>query len=146
MHAITGIHDFKTMRVTGVTKGKPIHILIDIGSTHNFMDLDVAKNLGCKLEPITPFAVPVADGNKIHNSYICKGFSSKMKGVKFTTDLITIPLGGCDMVLGVQWLVTLVMLISHGFLVLESETVLDKRDKDSLEEKVVDKCQKEEKA
>ncbi|KAG8371220.1 hypothetical protein BUALT_Bualt13G0064900 [Buddleja alternifolia] len=107
MHAITGIHDFKTMRITGVLKGKPIHILIDTGSTHNFMDLEAAKTLGCKLEPITPFAVSVADGNKIHSSYICKGFSWKMQGVQFTADLMTIPLGGCDMVLGVQWLVTM---------------------------------------
>ncbi|KAG8380554.1 hypothetical protein BUALT_Bualt06G0027700 [Buddleja alternifolia] len=78
MHDITGIHDL-TMRVTGVMKGKPIHILIDTGSTHNFMDLDAAKKLGCKLEPNTPFAVSVADGNKIHSSYICKGFSWKMQ-------------------------------------------------------------------
>ncbi|KAG8386879.1 hypothetical protein BUALT_Bualt03G0194800 [Buddleja alternifolia] len=44
MHAITGIHDFKIKRVT---KGKPIHILIDTRSTHNFIDLEVSKRLGC---------------------------------------------------------------------------------------------------
>ncbi|KAG8374898.1 hypothetical protein BUALT_Bualt10G0043500 [Buddleja alternifolia] len=107
MHAITCIHDFKTMRVTGILKVKTIHILIDTGSTHNFTDIEAAKLLGCNLEPMIPFAVSVADGNKIHSSFICRYFSWKMQGVTFTTDLMTIPLGGCDMVLGVQWLATL---------------------------------------
>ncbi|KAG8368991.1 hypothetical protein BUALT_Bualt15G0103800 [Buddleja alternifolia] len=107
MHAMTGIHDYKTMRVTRITKGKPIHILIDTGSTHNFIDLEAAKRLGCKLQPMTPFVVSVADGNKIHSSFIWRNFSWKMQGVKFIADLMTIPLGGCDMVLGIQWLITL---------------------------------------
>ncbi|KAG8390797.1 hypothetical protein BUALT_Bualt01G0120900 [Buddleja alternifolia] len=89
MHAITGILDFKTMRVTGVTKGRLIHILIDTESTHNFMDLGTAKRLGCKLEPMTPFSVSVADGNKIHNSFMYRNFCWKMQGMKFSTDLMT---------------------------------------------------------
>ncbi|KAG8367048.1 hypothetical protein BUALT_Bualt16G0031900 [Buddleja alternifolia] len=160
MHAITGIHDFKTMRVTGVTKRKPIHILIDIGGTHNFIDLIAAKRLGYKLEPMTPFVVSIDDGNKIHSSFLCRSFTWKMQGVKFTADLMTIPLGGCDMVLGIQWLITFgdinwnfsqlkmdfmtenkkkkkgtaptsdnvpVMLTNHGYLVMEPETVLERR-------------------
>ncbi|KAG8381885.1 hypothetical protein BUALT_Bualt05G0019300 [Buddleja alternifolia] len=57
MHAITGIHDFKTMRVTGVMKEKPIHILIDTGSTHNFMDLEAAKNLGLHEQKAKIFSI-----------------------------------------------------------------------------------------
>lgn len=36
MHAISGIHDFRTMRVTVFVTGKDVQILIDTGSTHNF--------------------------------------------------------------------------------------------------------------
>ncbi|GJU51961.1 transposon ty3-G gag-pol polyprotein [Tanacetum coccineum] len=37
----------------------------------------------------------------------CKGFSWKLRGETFTTDVMFLPLGGCDMVLGIQWLSTL---------------------------------------
>ncbi|KAK4413521.1 hypothetical protein Salat_2764700 [Sesamum alatum] len=107
MHAMTGLHDYRTMRVTGNVRDKPVHILIDTGSTHNFLDLETAKRLGCKLEDTEPFPVAVANRNKMYSSFACKSFGWKMQGVSFTTDMMILPLGGCDMVLGVQWLVTL---------------------------------------
>ncbi|KAK4412624.1 hypothetical protein Salat_2909500 [Sesamum alatum] len=95
------------MRVTGNVRGKPVHILIYTGSTHNFLDLETTKRLGCKLEDTEPFPVAVANGNKMYSSFACKSFGWKMQGISFTTDMMILPLGGCDMVLGVQWLVTL---------------------------------------
>ncbi|WVZ08838.1 hypothetical protein V8G54_022184 [Vigna mungo] len=62
VNALTGIATFKTMRVTGYFKKKPLHILIDSGSTHNFLDESVAKNLGYPLTVIPPLSVAVADG------------------------------------------------------------------------------------
>ncbi|KAG8391002.1 hypothetical protein BUALT_Bualt01G0142700 [Buddleja alternifolia] len=107
MNAMSGIHDFRTMRVTGSFKGKNIHILIDTGSTHNFIDVEAAKRLGCKLEATQCFPVSVADGNKFFSQAVCKQFSWRMQGVNFFTDLMVLPLGGCEMVLGIQWLITL---------------------------------------
>ncbi|XP_070015925.1 uncharacterized protein LOC142174252 [Nicotiana tabacum] len=92
VHAMIGIHDFGTMRVTVSIKGKAVHVLIDTGSTHNFLDLNTGKRLGCALTAISPFVVSVADGNK---------------GVSFDLDMLVLPIGGCNMVLGIQWLITL---------------------------------------
>ncbi|GKB72376.1 hypothetical protein Tco_0933788 [Tanacetum coccineum] len=36
--------------------------------------------------------------------YECKGFKWTLQGVEFTSDVLILPLGGCEMVLGVQWL------------------------------------------
>ncbi|KAK4382273.1 Retrovirus-related Pol polyprotein from transposon [Sesamum angolense] len=107
MHAMTGLHDYRTMRVTGNVRDKPMHILIDTGSTHNFLDLETAKRLGCKLDNTKSFPVPIANGNKMYSSFAYKNFGWKMQGVPFTADMMILPLGGCDVVLGVQWLVTL---------------------------------------
>ncbi|KAG8380288.1 hypothetical protein BUALT_Bualt06G0000100 [Buddleja alternifolia] len=68
MHALSGIHDYRTMRVTGNVEGKPIHILIDTGSTHNVNDIEAAKRLKCTIMETTPFPVSVVDGNKIYSS------------------------------------------------------------------------------
>ena len=46
-------------------KKKSVHILVDSGSTHNFLDEEFAKSLLCDLVKITPLKVTVADGNHI---------------------------------------------------------------------------------
>lgn len=41
LHAITGCANPKTMRVMGRVETCPVVILIDIGSTHNFIDFNI---------------------------------------------------------------------------------------------------------
>ena len=42
MNALTGVVNFRTMRVTGYCGKKPLHILIDSESTHTFLNLHIA--------------------------------------------------------------------------------------------------------
>ncbi|WVZ13742.1 hypothetical protein V8G54_011308 [Vigna mungo] len=107
VHALTGIATFNTMRVTGYFKKKPLHILIDSGSTHNFLDESVAKNLGYPLTVISPLSVAVADGARVNITATAKPFPWTMHNREFTSDMLLIPLGCCDVVLGIEWLVTL---------------------------------------
>lgn len=95
--SMNGLHDFRTMRVTVSVKGKAVQVLIDTGSTHNFLDLNTAKKLGCVLTAISPFDVSVADG-KVQSNYICKRLVWKMQGVSFDSDMLVLPIGGCNMV------------------------------------------------
>ena len=62
---------YQTMRMIGSHKKKLIHLLIDSGSTNNFLDLTVAKGLGCKLFPITPVTVTITDGQEVRCAYMC---------------------------------------------------------------------------
>lgn len=63
INAIRGQPRYHTMRVTGYFGQKTLHILIDSGSTHNFLDLALARKLGCKLDPVFDQSVTIADGN-----------------------------------------------------------------------------------
>nr|GEX45693.1 hypothetical protein [Tanacetum cinerariifolium] len=49
----------------------------------------------------------VAGGKKLISNNICPEFVWILQGETFSTTMMTLPLGGCDMVLGVQWLSTL---------------------------------------
>lgn len=101
---LCGNQSFQTMRVTGTSGKTSIHILIDSGSTHNFLDVAVAKKLGCKVEAIQPQPITVADGNKLQCLHVCR-FNWRIHNAEFTSNVMMIPLGSCDMVvLGVQWL------------------------------------------
>ncbi|CAL0311123.1 unnamed protein product [Lupinus luteus] len=107
VNALTGVASFKTMRVTGRVHKRPLHILIDSGSTHNFMDKHVAEKLGCRIEVLKPIVVTVADGTKVPISSIVRNFSWSLQQSTFTSDVMLLPLGCCDLVLGIEWLITL---------------------------------------
>ena len=109
VHAINGLasRGYKTMRVTVHVRRRPLHILIDSGSTHNFLDTKIAKKLGCRIEETCPMRVDVANGSSLGCTAMCKGLSWTLQGTIFTADVLLLPLGNCDMVLGVQWLETL---------------------------------------
>ncbi|KAK8942858.1 hypothetical protein KSP39_PZI008722 [Platanthera zijinensis] len=107
VHALTGLPHFYTIRVTASYEGQPISVLIDSGSTHNFLDSTAAARLQCPLTPISSFQVAVADGQTIASAHKVRDFHWRMQGVTFTSDMLILPLGGCEVVLGIQWLVTL---------------------------------------
>lgn len=102
------------MRVVGVVNNKPLHILIDSGSTHNFVDLSLAQKIGCTIESIPDQAITVSDGNQIVCNHRCVEFVWTMNNKSFVAEVMLIPLGGCDMVLGVQWLSTLGKLLGFS--------------------------------
>ncbi|GJS27844.1 hypothetical protein Tco_0488464 [Tanacetum coccineum] len=47
LNALNGFNTFQTMRVTGKVGKHELHILVDFGSTHNFLDVNVPKHVGC---------------------------------------------------------------------------------------------------
>ena len=107
LQALQGMSSFQTMKVTGRVGLQPIHILIDSGSTHNFLDITTAKKLRCELLKIPPIRVAVGDGAQLSCQFVCRVFNFTLSDMEHTTDIYIVPLGCCDMVLGIQWLATL---------------------------------------
>lgn len=128
IHAISGSSSrgFKTMRITGRVGKRAILILIYSGSTHNFLDIQLGKRLGLRLTSIQPVAVDVADGNRLECTSVCKDLQWSLRGTTFHTEVLLLPLGNCDMVLGVQWLETL-GVIHWDFKHLTMDFTLDGR-------------------
>lgn len=84
VNALTGIASFKMIRVTGYYKNKPLHILIDSGSTHNFLDEEAAKKLGCHITNIPTLSVVVADGAGVAITSSVKQFPWTIQNTGFT--------------------------------------------------------------
>ena len=77
-------------------------MLIDLGSTHNFIHYKVAEQLNCFLYLAPECQVMVANGGTIN-------FSGKFHNMKLTmgeyvlnSPIISIPMGGDDVILGVM--------------------------------------------
>ncbi|KAD4180242.1 hypothetical protein E3N88_28833 [Mikania micrantha] len=107
IHAITGVPSYSTMKIMGSVGTRPLHILVDSGSTHNFINSDLAAKLHCSTSTVKTMKVTVANGNQIDCVSLSKDFKWMMQGVWFNADVLLIPLDNYDMVLGVQWLSSL---------------------------------------
>nr|GEZ28980.1 hypothetical protein [Tanacetum cinerariifolium] len=106
-NVLVNAHNYRTLKVKGTVGKHTIHILVDCGSTHNFVDVAVAKKLGCPIKSICPLAITVGDGYNVATTSVCKKFKWQLQGMSFCSDVMLLPLVGCEMILGIQWLSTL---------------------------------------
>ncbi|KAD1274138.1 hypothetical protein E3N88_43077 [Mikania micrantha] len=102
LHAITGIPSYSTMKIVGAIGTKPLQILIDSGSTHNFLNDTLAEKLKCSLQNVKNMPVTIAYGNKLPCMKLCKDFQRIMQGNWFKADMLVIPLSTYDIVLAAQ--------------------------------------------
>ena len=82
-------------------------ILIDTNSTHNFLDVGLCLSLKLAIDPALAFDVKIANGATMRTLGACQDLQVQVQGHDFCTDLNVLHLGGCDLVLGTQWLKTL---------------------------------------
>ncbi|GKC75805.1 putative nucleotidyltransferase, ribonuclease H [Tanacetum coccineum] len=80
IHALTGLPSYSTMRVKGTMGTRQLHILIDSGSTHNFIDTSLAQKLRCEVKNILTLNVGVANSHKLTYTQICSEFHWLMQG------------------------------------------------------------------
>ncbi|XP_057418902.1 uncharacterized protein LOC130713120 [Lotus japonicus] len=104
LNALEGDSQYPMMRLTGWLGKKRIFLLIDTGSTHNFINQKFCHEGLRKLQCLQPMKVTVADGGIIQGSGWCGGITWKMQGYTFTDDAIAILLSSCDLILGMKWL------------------------------------------
>nr|GEX23444.1 reverse transcriptase [Tanacetum cinerariifolium] len=67
-------------------------------------DGSVAKRIGCSLKATCPLHVTVEGNKQLINTKECKDFVWQLQGETFKTDMMILPLGGCEMVLGIHWM------------------------------------------
>lgn len=107
LYALIGQSSPETMKVFARINNHWVFILIDTGSTHNFLDSSLLEALKLPMSSRTGFAIKVANGDVIMTQGTCADVPIKMRGNSFVLGLHLISLGGCDTVLGTQWLSSL---------------------------------------
>lgn len=65
IHAITGTQGVHTMKLQGHVKNAHISMLLDSGSTHNFISQALVRKLQLTTEPCSPIKVTVANGDSL---------------------------------------------------------------------------------
>ena len=82
-------------------------VLINGGSTHNFIKATVASKLALPLMFVPSFQVMVGSGDSIECMEKCKNLPIIIQSHLFTMDTYVLDLKGADIALGVQWMMRL---------------------------------------
>ncbi|KAL4355499.1 hypothetical protein GQ457_06G031360 [Hibiscus cannabinus] len=106
-NALAGYSSLSTIRVIGKVQGHMLRILIDGGSTHNFIQSRVAMYFGLPITTVPNFKVMVGNGDKLQNEGCVRDLQVHIQGTDICADFYVLPLEGTEMVLGVAWMATL---------------------------------------
>jgi hypothetical protein len=99
-------------------------VLSDFGSTHNFIKYKLEKYLNYFVYPTPEFHVMIADGGTINCSRKCYSINLNMGKYLLYSPMISIQMGGVDVVLGVQLLQslgTLALNFQYIFMIFSAE-------------------------
>ena len=91
-NALAGIITPQTIKIEGKIKKKKVIVLIDSGSTYNFIHCKVAKELNCFLYLAPECQVMVANGGTINCSGKCHNIKLSMGEYVLTSPMLSIPI------------------------------------------------------
>jgi len=100
-NALSGITTPQTIKIGGHIKKKKVIVLIDSGSTHNFIHCKIAKELNCFLYLAPECQVMVASGGTINCSGKCHSIKLSRGEYVLNSPMLSISMGGADVVLRV---------------------------------------------
>jgi hypothetical protein len=107
LHAIAGVRATDTMQIDVNLAGHAFIVLLDSGSTHNFISESAAQRTRLPLQHRPCLTATVANGDRVSCVGVIRQAAITIQGDIFLVDLFVMPLAGYDMVLGTQWLATL---------------------------------------
>ena len=104
LNALSGASKPSTMRLMAWIGKYEVTLLVDSGSSHNFINANIVRKLGLRGVTVEPFEVKVANGDKLKCEEVVRDVKMNVQGVRITTDLHVLTLVGLDVVLGNAWL------------------------------------------
>lgn len=114
VNAISGSANSKTIRLRALVENKVMLLLVDSGSSHTFIDRQLAEKLKHKAIALDKsLQVKVANGDQLQCETELCGLQWWISGHTFTSDMKVIDLGGYDAILGMDWLAQWGAMVCH---------------------------------
>lgn len=107
LHSLASGGKPRSLKLMGQVGATNFQVLIDSGSTHNFIRPELAEKLKLPTRQIQPFRVFVGNGDYLTCHMICPQVKLLLQGHLFSMDLHVLPIEGPSVVLGIQWLQSL---------------------------------------
>lgn len=93
-HALVGRTSSQTIKFTCYHHKTSVQVLIDSGSTHNYVQESIGQDLSFALSPSLPFNVYIGNVDSLICENKCLQVSSSLLAHKFRVDLFVLPING----------------------------------------------------
>jgi hypothetical protein len=100
LNALTGFSTPQTRKIIGYIKHRKVIILVDSGSTHNFIHRHIAQETHCYIHAINNFQIMIANGGSMKCGGCCENVCLQIGDYHLKSHMFSIDMGGCDIVLG----------------------------------------------
>jgi hypothetical protein len=107
LNALTGIFTPQTLKLIGYIKNHKVIILVDSGNTHNFIHRCISQETMCYIHVVNNFQIMIANGGSMKRGGHCENVCLQIGHYHLKSHMFAIDMGGCNIVLGVEWLHTL---------------------------------------
>ncbi|KAH6784215.1 hypothetical protein C2S52_009174 [Perilla frutescens var. hirtella] len=104
LNSLSGVENPRSLRMWRKMGNSSVYVLIDSGSTHNFIQPEVAAKLRTKVETVSPFRVYIGNGDSMPCQSYCPQVTLGLQGTDFNMDLFILPIQGPDIIFRVPWL------------------------------------------
>jgi hypothetical protein len=107
LNALIGFSAPQTLKLIGYIKHQKVIILIDSGNTHNFIHRCIGQETNCYIRAVNNFQIMIANGGSMKCGGRCENVRLQIGQYNMKSHMFAIDMGGCDIVLGAEWLRTL---------------------------------------
>jgi hypothetical protein len=107
LNSLTGFSAPQTLKLIGYIKHRKVIILVDSGNTHNFIHCRIAQETHCYIHAVNNFQIMITNGGSMKCGERCENVCLQIGDYHLKSHMFAIDMGGCDIVLGVEWLRTL---------------------------------------
>jgi hypothetical protein len=113
LNMVVGIDKAQTLKLRALAQNKIMLILVDSGSTHNFVNTAFVHKSGLRSVHIPPLEVKVASGETLVTNQSVPQLEWWTQGYTFHIDTMVLDLGPFDAILGYDWLDPLSPMVCH---------------------------------
>jgi hypothetical protein len=104
LNTLTSFSTPQTLKIISYIKQRKVIILVDSGSTHNFIHRRIAQETHCYIHAINNFQIMSANGGSLKCGGHCENVCLQIGGYHLKSHMFAINMGGFDIVLGADWL------------------------------------------
>jgi hypothetical protein len=107
LNALTSFCTPQTLKLIGYIKHQKFIILVDSGSTHNFIHRYISQETHCYIHAVNNFQIMIANGGSMKCGGHYENVCLQIGDYHLKSHMFAIDMGVCDNVLGAYWLRTL---------------------------------------
>jgi hypothetical protein len=100
LNSLTGFFASQPLKLIGYIKHQKVIIVVDSGSTHNFIHRHIAQETQCYIHVVNNFQIMFANDGSMKCGGCCENVCLQIGDYHLKSHMFSIDMGGCDIVLG----------------------------------------------